>query len=323
MPPRRKTSSSRSPQLPFDGGRGRRSPGIMPMDSIEHGDWRVPVSNPAEAIHSMPDSLWRRMRMRADYLVASNPAYPLAEEDIIVPISGWPRVLRLMIACLVLLPLSVVMVFALLVQLYHATPAMQEVAFWLAPSVWHALLGAFALFVSTLSSSLKMLLVYIYVVGHELTHALATLMCMGKVRKFQVGFDGGFVETDKDNLFIALSPYFVPLWMGVWLLVFASAHWLWPHDLLETLLYIGFGYWWSFHIYWTLWVIPREQPDMLENGLMFSALIIMLTNIAILILILAFFGCVSLQGYCQDFWICAQRVYATFQDYYTVVSALF
>ncbi len=323
MPPRRKTSSSRSPQLPFDGGRGRRSPGIMPMDSIEHGDWRVPVSNPAEAIHSMPDSLWRRMRMRADYLVASNPAYPLAEEDIIVPISGWPRVLRLMIASLVLLPLSVVMVFALLVQLYHATPAMQEVAFWLAPSVWHALLGAFALFVSTLSSSLKMLLVYIYVVGHELTHALATLMCMGKVRKFQVGFDGGFVETDKDNLFIALSPYFVPLWMGLWLLVFASAHWLWPHDLLETLLYIGFGYWWSFHIYWTLWVIPREQPDMLENGLMFSALIIMLTNIAILILILAFFGCVSLQGYCQDFWICAQRVYATFLDYYTVVSALF
>lgn len=319
--PRRKNSLSSGPQLPFE-GRRRRPLGVTPMHSIEHGDWRVPVDNPADAVHQTPLPLWRRVRMRADYLVSATPSYQQLEDDMIVPISGWPRFSRLFVACFILLPLSVLMVFALLVQMYKATPAMQNVSFWLSPNVWHALLGAFALFVSTLSSELKMLLVYIYVLGHEATHALAALLCMGRVRRFQVGFDGGFVETDKDNLFIALSPYFVPLWMGIWLLVFAVAHWLYPHELLETLLYVGFGYWWSFHLYWTLWVIPREQPDMLENGLMFSALVIMLTNIGILTLILAFFGCISLQGYIEDFGVCAQRVYSTLVDFCLVIHSL-
>jgi hypothetical protein len=39
---------------------------------------------------------------------------------------------------------------------------------------------------------------------------------------------------------------------------------------------------WSFHLFWTLWIIPRDQPDLQENGTFFSLALIYLANVLLL-----------------------------------------
>jgi hypothetical protein len=39
---------------------------------------------------------------------------------------------------------------------------------------------------------------------------------------------------------------------------------------------------WSFHLFWTLWIIPRDQPDLKENGTFFSLSLIYLANVLLL-----------------------------------------
>src|SRR5947209_510574 len=51
-----------------------------------------------------------------------------------------------------------------------------------------------------------------YVFGHELTHALASVMMGGKVHEFKVSKSGGHVLLSKSNFFVALAPYCVPIY---------------------------------------------------------------------------------------------------------------
>ena len=161
-----------------------------------------------------------------------------------------------------------------------------------------------------------------YVLGHELTHALAAMLCFGKVQALSVDVDGGYVDTDTDNLFVSLAPYFVPLWMLLWLGVLFVANWIYPFAAYLPWFYAGFGFWWAFHVYWTLWVIPREQPDLLENGVVLSFMIIMLTNVVALLLMLRCFGVLSFHGYAQDFVVAAREIAAAFADLWQLLCAL-
>lgn len=287
--------------------------------ACEHGDWRVaPRTTRAEDEH-LPTgpSVLKRVQMRATYLDETPvPAAATLDADgeWSEPLRWRARALRITVALFVLLPLSVIMVFALMMQIYHARPVMELASFWLSVPVWHTLLGAFVLLVCMLRSELRTILLYLYVAGHELTHAIATIICLGKVKRFRVGLDGGYVETDKANLFIALSPYFVPIWMLLWLLIFWVLQFAYPGVESQIFLYTGFGFWWCFHIYWTLWVIPREQPDMLENGVIFSSLIIFLLNLGLLILVLSWCSLITPEGYWRDFLYCARRIGSTFAE---------
>ena len=102
--------------------------------------------------------------------------------------------------------------------------------------------------------------------------------------------------------------------MLVWLGAFFVANWIYPFETYHAWFYAGFGFWWCFHVYWTLWIIPREQPDLLENGVVLSFLIITLTNIAALLIMLRCFGVISFRGYLADFKTCAREIYATFAE---------
>lgn len=301
----------------------------------EYGDWRVSLARPedAEHYHNPPVSVWKRTCVRVEELQAA-PLGPLMQHSMrewneagasveeasgIVPINGWPRFLRLFLAMFLLLPVCVVMVFALMMQLYHAAPVVGEIGFWVSEPVWFSLMGA-AVFITLMVGGLaEDLLVYVYVLGHELTHALAAKLCFGKVRSISIRLDGGYVETDADNVFIALAPYFVPLWMLCWMLVFWVAGLICPFDACLPWMCAGGGFWWLFHLYWTVWVIPREQPDMLENGILFSLLVVILMNILLLLGILCLFDVVSPAGYMDDFVRCATRIYTTWKEFFLLL----
>ena len=125
---------------------------------------------------------------------------------------------------------------------------------------------------------------YIYVLGHELTHIVFIWLFRGTVSDWGVSVDGGYVTTDKSNIVIALAPYFLPLWaaliVGIFALVGCFVD-LSPVALKS--LYGMLGFFWSFHLLWTLWMIPRDQPDLRDNGTFLSLMIIYLANLMILV----------------------------------------
>jgi hypothetical protein len=64
---------------------------------------------------------------------------------------------------------------------------------------------------------------WIYVLGHESTHAVWTWIFGGKVKQFKAASSGGHVVTTKNNFVITLAPYFFPFYAVLVVLVLSSA----------------------------------------------------------------------------------------------------
>jgi hypothetical protein len=123
-----------------------------------------------------------------------------------------------------------------------------------------------------------------YVFGHELTHALWTWAFGGKVKKFKASSRGGHVVVTRHNFLIALAPYFFPLYAIAVMIVFWAGHSLfnWRNYLVWFHLMLGAAY--GFHITLTWHVLKNEQPDIADQGYFFSAVVIFLGNVAVLLI---------------------------------------
>lgn len=130
----------------------------------------------------------------------------------------------------------------------------------------------------------------IYVFGHELTHAIAVKLMGGQVSAFSVGPDGGHVVSSKINTWIALAPYFVPIYSVFAITIYGLTSIfvdLGPHrDLASGLLYFSLGLTWCFHACFTLAMIPKGQSDLHYGGTFFSLTVIYLMNLVVLSLLL-------------------------------------
>lgn len=133
---------------------------------------------------------------------------------------------------------------------------------------------------------LERLFLYFYVLGHELTHAIFVYACGGRVAGISISADGGYIMTNKSNVLIALSPYFIPFWSVVVLAVSSLLGLFTNIPYHSEALYLLIGGSWAFHLLWTLWMIPRDQPDLKENGVFFSLVVIYLANIIVLSVLL-------------------------------------
>lgn len=124
---------------------------------------------------------------------------------------------------------------------------------------------------------------WVYVFGHELTHALWTWLFGGSVKKFKATASGGHVVVSKSNTLIALAPYFFPLYVVILVIVFASGHliWNWKGYLPWFHLLIGAAY--AFHVSLTWHILKHRQTDITDQGYLFSAVIIFLGNIIVLL----------------------------------------
>ena len=125
---------------------------------------------------------------------------------------------------------------------------------------------------------------WIYVFGHELTHALWTWLMGGRVKKFRASAQGGHVIVNKNNFLIALAPYFFPLYAVLVVPVFVAGHWLWSLAAIYLAwfhLLLGAAY--AFHVTLTWHILKRSQSDISEQGYLFSAVIIFLGNVAVLL----------------------------------------
>ena len=127
--------------------------------------------------------------------------------------------------------------------------------------------------------------VRLYVLGHELTHAVWGLAFGARVSDLKVGTTGGSVRLTKSNVWITLAPYFFPFWtmavVGTALLVRAVMHFTHPGVPLPVpwLWMFAVGFTWCFHACFTIRSLMQPQPDVQEYGRIFSWTLILVCNI--------------------------------------------
>ncbi|MFH1646056.1 MAG: hypothetical protein ABIB11_06515 [Candidatus Omnitrophota bacterium] len=126
---------------------------------------------------------------------------------------------------------------------------------------------------------------YLYVLGHEVMHVVATWISGGRVTSFRVTARGGHVRTTKSNIFIALAPYFIPfytilivvIFWGVSLIMYTKA----SYNIFLWL--VGFSL--ALHIVLTVDFLKTKQTDLLHAGYLTSNCLIYIVNLSIICLI--------------------------------------
>ncbi|MBQ4200206.1 MAG: hypothetical protein II649_10035 [Kiritimatiellae bacterium] len=122
--------------------------------------------------------------------------------------------------------------------------------------------------------------VRLYVLGHELTHALWGLAFGARPSNLRVGLRGGCVTLTKSNVWITLAPYFFPFWTAiVGLLALVARCFVSPLPCSGAWLF-AVGFTWCFHVCFTLRSLMQSQPDAKEYGYFFSYVLIWIMNAA-------------------------------------------
>ncbi len=185
-----------------------------------------------------------------------------------------PKWVKLILA-LLLLPLCIGAVSAL-VRVLRATGG--------ADHFWVAFVGGAACWLVVFLLLPKPMLLYVF--GHELTHALWTWLFGGRVKKFKASASGGQVVVSKSNFLIVLAPYFFPLYAVLVVALFALGHLVfdWSRQVVWFHLLLGAAY--SFHITLTWHILQTRQSDITSQGWLFSAVVIFLGNIGVLLVAL-------------------------------------
>lgn len=124
--------------------------------------------------------------------------------------------------------------------------------------------------------------IVVYVFGHELTHAVWVWLMGGRVSQFSVGREGGHIITSKTNFWIALAPYFFPIYSILAIAAFGLLSLFTNMQPYGRVLYAVIGVTWAFHFTFTCWMIPKNQSDLQTQGTVFSLVVIYLMNLALL-----------------------------------------
>lgn len=151
-----------------------------------------------------------------------------------------------------------------------------------ADTVWVPLLGGAVCWIVIFLLMPKPM--WLYVFGHELTHALWTWLFGGKVKKMKVTSKGGHVIISKTNFLIALAPYFFPLYAAILILLFALGNLFFDWHTYASIFYLLLGAAYAFHVSLTAHVLRTVQTDITSQGWLFSAAVIFLGNATVLIL---------------------------------------
>src|SRR5438445_5795699 len=124
---------------------------------------------------------------------------------------------------------------------------------------------------------------WVYVFGHELTHALWTWLFGGRVKRLKVTSNGGHVVVTKNNFLISLAPYFFPLYVVLVVGVFIIGHLIWNWRAYVVWFHLLLGAAYAFHVTLTWHILKTRQSDITQHGYLFSGVIIFLGNVGLLL----------------------------------------
>jgi hypothetical protein len=128
---------------------------------------------------------------------------------------------------------------------------------------------------------------WLYVVGHELTHALWSLLFGGRVKSMKVGARGGHVVVTRSNTLVVLAPYFFPLYAMIWVVVYQLFFVVLGGVTSMFWFHLGLAVAYAFHVTLTVSVLRVRQPDIEGEGWIFSGVIIWVSHALLLLVSLA------------------------------------
>lgn len=147
-----------------------------------------------------------------------------------------------------------------------------------------------------------------YVLGHEAVHAAFAWLMGGKIKSFKVSAEGGSVATDKSNTIIELSPYFVPIYAILLMVVYYVISYSYNVNGAVFVFLIGFAL--AFHVVMTIEVMKIRQPDILKSGYLFSIVFVYVLNIVIIAFLFSLmFKSFSAKQFFIDTWLASKSVY--------------
>lgn len=198
----------------------------------------------------------------------------------------WKR----LFASIVLFPVAVISVFTVVEMLFRAS---QEDHFWRTDEFFFFALGAVA-WGAVYALGWRPMKSYVF--AHEFTHLLMARAFGGKIYDWRVTAEGGYVETNKSNIWITLGPYLLPFYAVLVLLLFGIVGQFVDMDVWRPLvlgkwtlhykwvwvMYASVGFAWSYHLTFTVVTIHAEQGDLTRNGEFFSLMLIFIINIALI-----------------------------------------
>ena len=211
----------------------------------------------------------RRVK-RVRYVVATTRGY--AEQNSLTVPTKWLK----FIVAIFLLPLCAVFTQTFFTAFARATVAQR---LWAGEEFWFFSLGALLWLIAFFGLPRPIVL---YVFGHELTHALWVWLMGGRVSRFRVGREGGHIVTDRSNFWIALAPYFFPLYSILVIAAYGISSLFFNVQPYGRLLYTVIGVTWAFHFTFTCWMVPKSQTDLRDHGTFFSLVVIYLMNLTLL-----------------------------------------
>ena len=151
---------------------------------------------------------------------------------------------------------------------------------------------------------------YLYTVGHEITHAVSTWLCGGKVTSFRIAKEGGQVTTTKNNFFITLSPYFLPFYTLVISLIYFLGSLVYNLTYLSSYYIFLVGFTLAMHIISTVEVMRMQQPDILKTGYLFSITIIYIANLMLIAFIVSLlFKELSFELFFHNSYVTSKGIY--------------
>lgn len=155
--------------------------------------------------------------------------------------------------------------------------------FWITEEFWFFSLGVILWLVAFFGLPRP---IWLYVFGHELTHAIWVMLMGGRVHRFQVTRQGGHILADRTNTWIALAPYFFPLYSLLAIVIYGICGIFWDVAPYRWILYMVIGITWAFHLTFTVWMITKGQPDLYYGGTFFSLTVIYILNLILLSIML-------------------------------------
>lgn len=140
---------------------------------------------------------------------------------------------------------------------------------------------------------------FLYVMGHELTHALAAVLQGGRADDLHVSTKGGKVLVNRSNFMVNLAPYFFPIYT-----VGACLVWMVAADRFLPFISALVGFTLAFHFALTLFSLKQHQSDIAEVGWFFALPLILALNVLICLLVLRLLarGPVALGAFFLDAW---------------------
>lgn len=136
-----------------------------------------------------------------------------------------------------------------------------------------------------------------YVLAHELTHGLWAWVTGAQVHGMKIGRRGGRIWISGDNFLIALSPYFFPLYTALVILAYGASALFFDLRVYEPFWLGLIGLTWAFHLTFTVSMLSRPQPDVLQHGRLFSYAFIYLMNVLALSLGVVAIGSPTLEAF--------------------------